>query len=183
MKKYYVILSNQQSGPFTIDELQERNIDSSTPIWHEGLTEWTTASNLQELSSIISVSPPPFKTKNKKTLINNKRLIKISLSSLLLLGIVIGGFTFYKKMERNKKYNLALDLIRNYDSLDVEAFKELSSQNHGKAAYFYGKHLMVIKDSIEANTYFETTAKNGESFYSQYGIAANSGGEYFTNWV
>jgi len=183
MKKYYVILNNQQSGPFTIDELQQRNLNPSTPIWHEGLADWTTVSNLQEFSSKIGATPPPFITNNKKPQINNKRFIVIGLSSLLLFGIVFGGVLFYKNLERNKKFNIALDLIRNYDSLDVEAFKDLASQNHGKAAYFYGKHFLIIEDSIEANKYFEIAGKNGEPFYSQYGLASNQGTEYFNDWV
>ncbi len=64
MKKYYLHNGTEQEGPFYFEELKTKEITSDTPIWFEGLSEWTTADKIQELSVlIVSTSPPLFKGK------------------------------------------------------------------------------------------------------------------------
>lgn len=60
MKKYFLNDGNTQQGPFTLEELQSKNITPATPIWYDGLAEWTTAGQLEELKDIIVHTPPPF---------------------------------------------------------------------------------------------------------------------------
>jgi hypothetical protein len=61
MKKFYIHNGTEQMGPFDVDELKARDIHSDTPIWHEGLENWTTASQVEELKNILkNSSPPPF---------------------------------------------------------------------------------------------------------------------------
>ena len=62
-KKYFIIKNKTQLGPFSIDELKTQNITRTTPIWHEGLKEWTTVNELSELSEVFKSTPPAFKTK------------------------------------------------------------------------------------------------------------------------
>jgi hypothetical protein len=57
---YFIHEDGSQSGPFTIEELKQRRILPSTPVWAEGFAEWTTASHLKELQGVISRAPPPF---------------------------------------------------------------------------------------------------------------------------
>jgi hypothetical protein len=63
MKKYYLHSGNGQEGPFDVEELKAKNIDKNSPIWYEGLSEWTTAGKVEELKGAYRVSPPPFETK------------------------------------------------------------------------------------------------------------------------
>jgi hypothetical protein len=61
MKKYFIQEANGQSGPFDFEELKKRNILKNTPVWYEGLAEWTTAEKVEELKPLFqSASPPPF---------------------------------------------------------------------------------------------------------------------------
>lgn len=60
MKKYFLSDGTAQQGPFTLEELQAKAITASTPIWYDGLTDWTTAGQLEELKDIIVHTPPPF---------------------------------------------------------------------------------------------------------------------------
>jgi hypothetical protein len=62
MKKYYLHNGADQQGPFDFDDLKEKNISRQTPIWYEGLDEWTTAEKIDELKSIFASVPPPFST-------------------------------------------------------------------------------------------------------------------------
>jgi hypothetical protein len=61
MKKYYLHNGTEQQGPFDIEDLKARNITKDTPIWFEGLTEWTTAGKIAELNELFAkATPPPF---------------------------------------------------------------------------------------------------------------------------
>lgn len=60
MKKYFLNDGTGQQGPFSIEELKEKGIVASTPVWYDGLEKWTTAGELPELDSILVHTPPPF---------------------------------------------------------------------------------------------------------------------------
>lgn len=60
MKKYFFNDGAGQQGPFTLEELQSKNITAQTPVWYDGLTDWTTAGQVEELKDIIVHTPPPF---------------------------------------------------------------------------------------------------------------------------
>ena len=58
MKKYYLHNGTEQTGPFSIEELKGQNINRTTPVWYEGLQEWTTVENVAELQ-VLFVSEQP----------------------------------------------------------------------------------------------------------------------------
>jgi len=60
MKKYFLSDGTAQRGPFTLEELQAKAITASTPVWYDGLPDWTTAGQLEELKDIIVHTRPPF---------------------------------------------------------------------------------------------------------------------------
>ena len=88
MKKYYTHNSKEQSGPFTLEELAKENITTKTMIWYQGLADWTSAAQLEELKDVIQKkqaitldelqSPPPFKKKNQ--------FVKIG---LIIVGVIV----------------------------------------------------------------------------------------------
>jgi len=61
---YYTHENGQQHGPFSIEQLKVRGITEETPVWCEGMPQWTTANNVPELVEIIGINttatPPPF---------------------------------------------------------------------------------------------------------------------------
>lgn len=60
MRKYFIHNGEIENGPFDIEQLKTMQIKSETPIWYEGLQNWTVAGNVEELKSIlISTSTPP----------------------------------------------------------------------------------------------------------------------------
>jgi hypothetical protein len=64
MKKFYLYTGTEQQGPFDISELRTKNIKRETPIWYEGLSEWTTAGQIEELNELFSsTTPPPFESR------------------------------------------------------------------------------------------------------------------------
>lgn len=67
MSQYYIQENGEQKGPFSIDELKAKIIKRDTPIWREGLENWVTAINLEELKGFFKSLPPEFKTEPSKT--------------------------------------------------------------------------------------------------------------------
>lgn len=62
MKKYYLHNGSEQDGPFDTEELKNKKLNKNTPIWYEGLNEWTTIEKVEELKDIVVSIPPPFST-------------------------------------------------------------------------------------------------------------------------
>ena len=60
MRKYFIHNGETENGPFDIEQLKSMQIKNETPIWYEGIQNWTIAGNVEELKSIIiSTSTPP----------------------------------------------------------------------------------------------------------------------------
>jgi len=59
MNKYFTSENGQHIGPFSIDELQSKNISSTELVWAEGMSDWQQAGTIDELKSIFTVTPPP----------------------------------------------------------------------------------------------------------------------------
>ena len=62
--KYFIIENDRQAGPFSIYELKDKNIDSGTLVWAEGMKEWTPAWQVDELKAFLygrdtASTPPP----------------------------------------------------------------------------------------------------------------------------
>ncbi len=75
-RKYYLHDGDQQTGPFSLEELAQIPLTSTTMIWHKGLDDWQEAATIEELLPIINhtlppapieeqVAPPPFKGAQK----------------------------------------------------------------------------------------------------------------------
>ena len=50
---YFIVDNGQQAGPYTIDELVKRGLNSDTLVWAEGMTDWTPAWQVEELKTIF----------------------------------------------------------------------------------------------------------------------------------
>lgn len=51
MDKIYILKHDKvMLGPFTLENLKEKNLKPSDLIWYEGLTDWIPAGNLSELN-------------------------------------------------------------------------------------------------------------------------------------
>ncbi len=63
---YFVAVNGQQTGPYTIAELQglanNREVTRESLVWEKGMAGWETAGSQGELSSIWTNTPPPLPT-------------------------------------------------------------------------------------------------------------------------
>lgn len=68
MKEYYYSHDGNALGPFPLGVLKTKSIKPDTLIWYEGLSEWTPAKNIEELSGILdnTYTPPPSGTETNQ---------------------------------------------------------------------------------------------------------------------
>lgn len=59
MRKYFYTDGTNNFGPFTYEELREKNITRETYIWFQGLGEWSLAGKVAELNDLFKLVPPP----------------------------------------------------------------------------------------------------------------------------
>jgi membrane protease subunit (stomatin/prohibitin family) len=61
--QYFIALNGLQTGPFTIEQLKQfaqgGQFTKQHHVWKQGMSVWELAENVQELSSVFSVVPPP----------------------------------------------------------------------------------------------------------------------------
>lgn len=63
--EYFIVENGQQAGPYTIDELIRRGLNSDTLVWTEGMADWTPAWQVAELKQYLygqqqpTPTPPP----------------------------------------------------------------------------------------------------------------------------
>jgi uncharacterized membrane protein YhaH (DUF805 family) len=58
MKKYFYSNGQEKEGPVTLEELKQKDIQTKTLVWHEGLDDWKEAESVDELREIFEVRPP-----------------------------------------------------------------------------------------------------------------------------
>lgn len=68
MSKFYIVINDMQQGPFSLEELREKNLVKTTLIWTEEIDNWVEAINVEELQELIKKIPPPIPTKPEKAL-------------------------------------------------------------------------------------------------------------------
>lgn len=115
MKKFYLHNGTEQEGPFYISQLKKKGITGKTEVWYEGLSDWTSADQIDELKVLFTQSAPqlpPIKpeeteqatqtnTKPKKSILG-KNLLKLGLITIGILGVFVLFNTF---MTNNPKSN------------------------------------------------------------------------------
>jgi hypothetical protein len=66
MKQYYLFLDNEQTGPLTIEEISTKITSRETKVWFEGLEDWKSAGEIEELSKLLVSIPPPINSFTSK---------------------------------------------------------------------------------------------------------------------
>jgi tetratricopeptide (TPR) repeat protein len=62
-KEWFILTNGTKSGPFTKADLSEMGhadqFDAKTFVWKKGMTDWTVAENITELTDLLAGLPPP----------------------------------------------------------------------------------------------------------------------------
>lgn len=76
MKKYFYSDGKDKHGPFSLNELNQEDINKDTLIWFEGLDNWSPAGEFDEIKAVLELKPPPLPIEKYKEVqnIEDKRL-------------------------------------------------------------------------------------------------------------
>lgn len=173
MKKYYYAVGKKKFGPFSFDELLEKNLDSDTLIWFDGLPDWAPLSSFPEFDVKTNNQPPPLKFKEKENSKSSTKIIVSIIFGLLVIGIGIGIYA-YPKIQADKKFDDALEVFKNTDSISYGVFKELAEQNYPKAHFILGLYYERLEDSISAKSMFEKALAVDKDIPAYYWLAYRS---------
>lgn len=157
MKLFFIEEKGEQKGPFTISELKEKKVLDSTLVWTEGLEQWVSAKNIDELKPILIASPPPLPNKTHSTTTKDNSLnVNIGFKS---------PFTTDRELELSKE-----NVIKTpkYD----ETYEKESS------ATFVGALIVVFQIILFASGAFKT-----EGAYALFSIASLILKIVITVWV
>ena len=81
MKTYFYTDGKTNFGPFTIEELREKNITGDTFVWTPEFTEWKKAGTIPELEAVLISTPPQM----QQSRMPSRRIFDI----LLLMSLII----------------------------------------------------------------------------------------------
>jgi hypothetical protein len=116
MKTYYLHNGSENEGPFDFEELKSKKINRTTPVWREGMEDWKTAGEVEELKSILETVPPPIKSftttrsipeEQKKE--KNPKILGLTKNNFLLVTgifVLVIGLLITNNLQENRKTDL-----------------------------------------------------------------------------
>jgi len=129
MKEYFLNVDGKEVGPFDLEQLKYEKVGRTTPVWYEGLADWTPAGELPELEILfLKKSPPPFKekgelyekkSKTKDPIQPKKKWVSVLKISLWVFGVFV-------------LISLAIELIAEYSNYD-------NPQNYNEKVFSVGE--------------------------------------------
>lgn len=135
MEKFYIVINNEQKGPFSVKEILEMDINQNTLGWNENYDNWTELKNIEQFKIKFSKKPPPIPkenikkplkviiTKEKKEKKNRKEIdypkILTSLFLLSFISVIIGILTF---IVSNSNYGLTKFDNYDYSTITITDF-------------------------------------------------------------
>ena len=139
MKTYFIHDGHTKKGPFTFNELKNLELSKGTPVWFEGLSEWTTAENVPELSSLLSV-PPTFSGLNTQSppelvVSQYEPVVKKAFAMPIAVGagitiVALVGWLIYS----NKSQAIALEQIKQEQQIHQQQ-QQLQKQEQQKVDF------------------------------------------------
>ncbi len=150
MEKFFIVLNGLQQGPFTIEQLVGKGINSSTLVWTEKLDNWVEAKNIEDLKEIIRNSPPPIPDFVHKSLRNeaNKRVNAILLAKeikinfkLVLSALVIGiiSYPIHYSMNDGFAHQSISNKLHDSYALSNQMYDQLSKEEQQKTLSDYNE--------------------------------------------
>lgn len=126
MENFFIIINNEQKGPYSIIEILEMEINKNTLVWNENYDDWTEIKNIEQFKVKLSKKPPPIPIGNiekplKVILTKEKKEKKIRekidypkiITSLFLLSFISTVFGIIAFIASNSSYGL--NKFDNYD--------------------------------------------------------------------
>ncbi|WP_233898052.1 DUF4339 domain-containing protein [Tenacibaculum piscium] len=140
MENFFIVINNEQKGPFSVKEILEMDIHQKTLVWNENYDDWTELNNIEQFKTKLSKKPPPIPLKNKeeplkiiltkektkRRKINYEKIFE-SLFKLASVSLIIGILTALI-------YSFSVYDISKFDNYDYSKIT-MNSQGGGIVGY------------------------------------------------
>lgn len=96
MNKFFVVVNDKKEGPYSVDELLQKDITANTLVWSEGFVDWTEAKEVVGLKEFLTKIPPPIPNQTnfiQQQAKEKERIVAKELKAafkLFLLGCIVG---------------------------------------------------------------------------------------------
>ena len=94
MKKYFIVENKEHQGPFSIEELREMGITADRLVWSEDMTDWTPASEIEELKAVLKpapLTPPRVPGKKKDSCLKRLFIAFLGLLACVLVAMAVSN--------------------------------------------------------------------------------------------
>lgn len=136
MRQYFLHNGTSEEGPFTLEQLKERNIQPDTLIWFEGLQEWVAANTADDLKPLFSIKPPPLKVATPPSMqyqyeeSKPRSKSKYIWTALSVLAIVIIAVLIYSNNQSQQALtNLQSSVSQKEHEETMEKLKQAETRN------------------------------------------------------
>jgi TPR repeat protein len=174
MRVYFIIEKNsQQSGPFTLEQINQKKLSPDTPIWYEGLKDWTILSNISASGEVISTNLPPkyLHSQPKASQVGYALSFK---KAIIFFLIVVGiglGYYLFSQFQIKREFSSTINLYKEKDSFNLKSIESLYSKKYGKAALLLGNYYFREDDTVQAAKYYSDAIEYGEKLLGNMGVA------------
>lgn len=97
--EFYILINNLKQGPFSLEELANKNITPDTMVWAIGFPDWQPAKQVPELADLLSRLPPEPPIINKNIMPKTWLVESILVTCLCCLPFGIMGIINATKIE------------------------------------------------------------------------------------
>jgi len=142
MKKYFLHNGTESIGPFDLEELKNKKLTRTTPVWFEGLENWKSVGEIEELRSLLAVVPPPFnpqvtippvpKTKKKiqrTKILGLRKNVFFLVFGILVLIIVTSIFNIYQENRSEELERKNIQTEKNNRQFEIQQKKIEDQKN------------------------------------------------------
>lgn len=108
---FYILINNAKQGPFSIEELENKDITVNTMVWAVGFSNWKPAKEVPELSNLLADLPPEPPTASTNFMPKTWLVESILVTCFCCLPFGIMGIINAVKIEtlyNNRQYEQAL---------------------------------------------------------------------------
>lgn len=143
MKYYFIYRDDEQQGPFLFEELKELHITKETMVWFEGLENWQSAGQSEELQTLFISKPPPIshftaQAQTEKQETAEKNNLDKKSAEFNILGLK--GSTFYILLT----LIIAIIVLMYFNNLQIDNREKLIEKN--QQTELYNKQQKIIEE-------------------------------------
>ncbi len=116
MKIYYLHNGKESSGPFDLEDLKLKKLERNTPIWCDGMANWTTAGEVAEIKRVFDAVPPPLESFPKNsTILNgkskkkNRKIVGLARNKFYLVAamtVLVIGLLIANHLQKDRKTSI-----------------------------------------------------------------------------